>query len=81
MPNLRLHTDHRGIRLVLGVVGAHGLIVAVALLSFASVQAPCPPRAVDCRDPAGLFLLLGIIAGLVGVMFVLSALWAEFRGE
>lgn len=81
MPSLRIHTDHRGVRLVLGVVGAHGLVLAVALLSVASVQAPCATRAVDCRDPAGLFLLLGIIAGLVGVMFVLAAIWAEFRRE
>ena len=81
MPSLRLHTDHRGIRLVLGIVGAHGLIVAVALLSFASVQAPCAPDAAGCRDPASLFLVLGILAGLVGAMFMLAAVWAEFRHD
>ena len=81
MPQLHIQADHRGIRAVLGVVGAHGLILAVALLVFASAQTPCAPRAVDCRNSGGLFLLVGIIAGLVGTMLVSIAVWAEFRGD
>ena len=81
MPRLGLHRDHRVTRVVLGIVGGHALLLAVAFLSFASVQEPCAQDAGGCRDLAGLFLLLGIIAGLAGRAFVLAAVWAGFRGD
>ena len=81
MPSLHIQTDHRGIRAVLGIVGAHGLVLAVALLLVASAHTPCAPGAVDCRDYAGVFLLVGIIAGLIGALLVAVAVWAEFRSD